>query len=932
MVDSAAPARPRPSALAGVFLVAGSVLLVEVTLTRVFAIQLWHHLTYMVVSIAMLGLGAAGSLLTARPELVERGDARRVAASVARPALLYGFAAMLAIAFVTSVRVDSLRLWQEPRNFFALLLIYALLIAPFLLGGLSIGRALATWTRDVHRVYFADLTGSAIGALGSVLLLDRIGPAETVFVGGAVGVLGGSLLALGAGGRMRIAGIAASVPALVVAACFLGGVPALSLPPATWPVPFAPNKEVVRFDASTLAARLPSPVAEVEVSVPVEMPPSMGGNFGVIDRYPVRQRVVAQDGTAPTILVLDAADLEKHRFLDDSQAASGYVALAAQGRRPENVCVIGVGGGVDVMMALYHGARRVDAAEVNSAMVRLVREVFDEELGGLFREEDGPFAGRVFLHHAEGRSFVRHHDRTYDLIQLSGVDSFTALSTGAYTLSESYLYTVEAVREFYRHLAPGGLVNYSRFLLTEPRRPRETLRLALIAREALELEGVADPARSIAVFAGANWASTMIRKGPFQEAEIEALRAFAEREAFRGLVFDPLAPPGAPFGLPGDAVWAAKRLFGDRLARFTGREPAKVAPAADLLVEALEARLRGEDERAEDAVGRALERLGPDAGIARQTLGALLEEAQRAGRAPIEGFHRTRSDFHRLLEADAAERDRLVAEYPYAIDPVTDDRPFFFNYYKWRGLLGPAGRLEEQSHYHYDYPVGHAVLLASIVQIALFGFFLLVAPLLRLRRRAERTPHAAQWFGYFAALGLGFLFVEIALMQKLVLFLGHPTLALSVVLAGMLAFAGLGAGLSVRYDLGLGRDRIRLALFCGGAIALATLLSDLVLPALLGLPQALRLAIALLVLAPVGLALGAPFPAGLRLLEREAPHLVPWAWAANGFLSVLSSLLAVVVAMAAGFRAVLLLAAAIYLLGFLCLPRAASPASAPSAS
>ena len=83
-------------------------------------------------------------------------------------------------------------------------------------------------------------------------------------------------------------------------------------------------------------------------------------------------------------------------------------------------------------------------------------------------------------------------------------------------------------------------INYSRFILSHPKKPRETLRLANIARAALEELGVEDPAGSIAVFQGINWASTMIRRGPFTPVEIEALEAFAEREGFRGLVFNPL--------------------------------------------------------------------------------------------------------------------------------------------------------------------------------------------------------------------------------------------------------------------------------------------------------------------------------------------------------------------------------------------------------
>ena len=115
---------------------------------------------------------------------------------------------------------------------------------------------------------------------------------------------------------------------------------------------------------------------------------------------------------------------------------------------------------------------------------------------------------------------------------------------GAYALSESYLYTLEAVKDFYSKLEEGGYVNYSRFLLSNRAQPRETLRLANIAYTALSELGIENPASHLAVLQGNNWASTMIKRGPFTEAEITALRRFAEEQGFVGLLFDPLRPRG----------------------------------------------------------------------------------------------------------------------------------------------------------------------------------------------------------------------------------------------------------------------------------------------------------------------------------------------------------------------------------------------------
>jgi len=422
--------------------------------------------------------------------------------------------------------------------------------------------------------------------------------------------------------------------------------------------------------------------------------------------------------------------------------------------------------------------------------------------------------------------------------------------------------TREAIQDFHAHLNEGGIINYSRFFMHHPKRPRETLRLAYVAVDALRAAGVEDPASHVVVFKGKNWASTLIRKGPFTEVEVEGLRAFAALQGFHGLVFDPLWEPGTP--LP--------------------------APTSDAAAQ-------------------------PGPGV---------REAQVVFAALLRGTPEEQSDFE--------------ARYEYDVSVPSDDSPFFFNYYKYSGLL-PGGQpeldpAEFEAHepaqllallatdpYHPDFPVGHMVLLASLVQIALFAAIAILWPLRSLDRRGLASPHRWPVFVYFAALGTGFMFMEIVLMQKMVLFLGHPTYSLSVVLTSLLGFAGLGSLFAGRFE----DVDARLLRRLGAAILVVFLFewlaTSLLLPLALGAPIVVRGALTVAVVAPLGFVLGMPFPLGLRLLERAAPALIPWAWAINGFLSVLASTLCILLAMAIGISAVIALAAAIYALGFFALVR-----------
>jgi hypothetical protein len=899
----------------GIFLLAGSILLLEIALTRVFAIMLWHHLAYMVVSVAMLGFGAAGSLLTARGERSGPLPARALAGLAAA----YALTALLALRLASKLRVDTLSLVAEPANLAALGALYAIVFLPFLCGGGAIGLALTRLAPHVNRLYGADLLGSAAGGAASVLVLGQLGSAGAVTLAAGVGWIAAACFALAV--RERGGRVLASLPALCGVACLVlaGGVPALGIPALAWRVPYAPGKEFARIPGLAEATRLYSPTAEVEVGPSQKTIPILGGDFGRNDYQSVVARFVGQDGTAPTMLFHRAADLDAFPFLDDSQAGAAYVAFAARGGEAPRVLVIGAGGGIDVMIALAHGAPSVTAVEINRAMIDMVTDHFDGYLGGLFRKGGHLLSERIDLVHGEGRAFIRQSPERYDVIQLSGVDSFTALNTGAYTLSESYLYTTEAIQDFYEHLAEDGYLHFSRFIMKPPKKPRETLRLAHVAFAALRELGIEDPASRIAVFQGFDWASTLIKRSPFTSAELDALESFARLEGFLGLVFDPLAGPDDLVPKPERFGRRARGFFGLALERERtelGLPDAEEAAAS--LTQAFHQRLAGLEEEA----ARTLEKLarsGRGTPDVLDRLDALVGNQVRAARRDEEAFLAMRREFDALLRSADAERRAFVNSYPYDVTPSTDDAPFFFNYYRYSGIWGGprSGSDSAKEVYHPDTPVGHMVLLGSLAQITAAAALMILLPLRRLRRRGVATAGRWRVLVYFAALGAGFMFVEIALMQKLVLFLGHPIYAVTVVLTSLLAFAGLGSLLAGRFEE-VTRQHIRvLAVFVVGLVLCEALASSQLLQPLLAWPFAARVAVSVALLAPLALALGMPFPLGIRVVSTRAPELVPWAWAVNGFLSVFSSIFCIVLAMSIGFSRVLLVAALVYVCGFL---------------
>jgi hypothetical protein len=199
-------------------------------------------------------------------------------------------------------------------------------------------------------------------------------------------------------------------------------------------------------------------------------------------------------------------------------------------------------------------------------------------------------------------------------------------------------------------------------------------------------------------------------------------------------------------------------------------------------------------------------------------------------------------------------------------------------------------------------------VLIALLAIALLTSFVLIALPLAFSRKgaAEAKGPRGRTLAYFGLLGLGFLFVEIPLMQRFILFLDQPVYAFAAVVASILFFSGLGS-------LAAPRLTARRTLpFLVAAVLLYLVGLPLFLDGLLGAPLGLRLLITALCLAPLGFLMGTPFPSGLAWLQERAPGMTPWAWAINGCLSVVASVLAAMIALSAGFSWVLAAGAVAY--------------------
>jgi hypothetical protein len=283
-----------------------------------------------------------------------------------------------------------------------------------------------------------------------------------------------------------------------------------------------------------------------------------------------------------------------------------------------------------------------------------------------------------------------------------------------------------------------------------------------------------------------------------------------------------------------------------------------------------------------------------------------------------------RNMYEAFLGLGSPDRERVfVSEYPYDVSPAEDTRPFFFHYAFWWHLFPSSYPALWTS-----VPVMELSVLLLLGIIGLVSFVAVFAPLRLLAGRGLAVEGRGRLAFYFAGIGIGYLAIEIALLQEFGLFLGHPNHALSVVLAALLFATGVGSLLSSRITAALGGVRFVSYALAGVVLALHAFGLPL-LPRLLGLPFSVRIVVVFTLIAPAGVLLGVFLPSALERVKTDAPAFIPWAWGINGAFSVMAPILAIAFSMTWGIRALLLSAIPVYLVVGLVHPEAGAGRTEP---
>jgi len=834
---------------AALFLLSAAVIGYELAVMRAYSVGSWSNFGAMVISIALLGFGLAGTLLTFIQKSIRRAPERWLAGL----ALAFMPAMALAHVLAQTVPFNPVLIVSDRRQIVWIGAYYAIYAVPFFVGALFINASFVAHSSRMHSLYFWNMAGSGVGGLFILVFMYLLSPDQLAIPLIALAAAAAALCFVEEeGGRLRLraerlmmtAGVLLFSAALVL---MFGRISVSEFKGISYARNFADAK---------LHYHSYSPLGEMHVygSAAFHFAPGLSDTAALnLDHMPRNAyRGLYIDGGGPIGIMRDL-DVSEERYMDFLPMSAPYRVLS----RPR-VLLVGLGGGIGAFTALYNGASRVQVVEANPDLVHLLRDVpeFKRYTGGLLRDP------RVQVATAEPRAFASRTRGTYDLVEISLIDSVGLSQAGGYSVDPNFMYTVEAIQDYMKSLAPAGILSVTVWNKLNP--PRNVPKLLATVVDALRSEGVEQPERRVFAFhLLLSTATMLVKNSDFTEDEVAKLRDFCRRLSFQVIAYPGMPRPAGDFAAMLAAYWDLFAL----------------------------------PPQAQDAAPA-----GGPAG---------------AGPVPDSG------EFYRHMTRwlmDGRERE-LHRGYLFNILPATDQRPFYTAYIKPRTIpifLDQLGAVSEEW--------GYLLLLGTLLQSILFGFLIVLVPIAgRWRELFAGNRGTLGIIVYYACLGLGYMLVEIFLIQKLSFFVADPIFAVSIVITSMLIISGLGSLSSGRLSWfraagGPARDQpdrtrgVRVAVV-GIALSLLFYIFGLspLIRAALGLPFLVRALIAVVVVAPAAFFMGMPFPNGLASLEKSHERLIPWAMGMNGALSVTGSVTAKLLSIAWGFPAVLVLAVLLYL-------------------
>ncbi len=790
-----------------VTLISVSIIAFQLSLIQILSIVQWYHFAYMIISVALLGFGAAGSFISLfRSHLLKKID-------LLLPVfmLLSGLFMALSVNVSQSnlFRFDSYKLFYDFSDIWLLILTYLLFFLPFFFGALSIGLILVKYVKNIGTLYFANMFGSGVGGFAAVILMWLFLPEKLpVFI---------SFLACFAGliivpKKLR-SGFSIIISCIIAVMVYLYINPGnlhLSEYKSLSKTLNLPDSKIIKHESS------PYGLIDVVQSSHIRYAP------GLSIKYPGTlslNSAVFNNGNWYGALVQSGDD-----SIDYFRHSTEYFPYLIKKRN--EVLILGAGSGRQITSAINSNALIITAVEGNKAITKLLMNELAVETDSLFNKKE------VQPRNIYPRTYLQKTSSKFDLISLPEIGSFGG-SSGLFALQEQYDLTKEAFNEMWGRLNNDGVITVSTWIDYPYRKP---LKILATVAEMLNDFGIKNANEFITAIKNWNTITFAIKRTPFDEEEIESIRKFCKR-----MNFDPLILSG---------------ITADERERFNKLQDKTFYTLIDKLLDSPE------------------------------------------------------------------EREIVYSEYPFNIRPAVDDKPYFSQFLQWKSISTLSAFFGNQSVPFFE--LGYILLYLTFVQIVILALILIIVPLFKIGWR-ERSPlgqNESKQTGkvrtllYFSGLGIGYMFIEIIFIQRFILYFGNVIYAAAAVVGLMLISSGFGSLVSQKFNAR--KNRLGLILFI---IIISLIIYTIFLSSLLKTTIVFTLPVKIIfttiLVGPPAFFMGMPFPLGLRMLAINDEIQVPWAWGINGVFSVISTVLATIIAIELGFIWVMIFAAGAYFISIL---------------
>ncbi len=760
----------------------------QILFSRIFSIKEGQSFISLLISLALLGFGFSGTLLT----LIKKKIEKRLNEFFNFFVAIFVLSIMVGFFIYSIIPLNTLEFLWDIRQPFYFFLYFLALIVPFTAGGLVIGISFLFEVK-AHTIYFSNLTGSAAGGIIPLILMNFFYPYEVLLI---------VLIAY-----IFIFGIYLLLFYKIYKNQFFLFIPLLVI------FFFIFHFSVIKFNlleysqykGISMAMRLPesqiidrkiTPHGIIEIVEAKGLRRVNGLSYNFTKDIP-QQKIIYIDGNQSGVII-KFNNLSQVEYVNWCSQAFPYYILSEDAKK--NLLVIG-SGAEGILRGISSGFDKICVVENNRKLMDILKKDKD--------------ASKIYLHpkveifNLEARNFFKINKKRFDLIEMNLYDSF--VSSTIQSLNENYLYTVEGLYEAYSSLSDKGILSISRWAISPMNDAIKIFSTAIKMCERFEIE---DYKKKIAFIRSANTVTLCISKS---EIQVKKVKEFSDK-----MYFDILYCNGITI---------------DKAAQYFKQKE----------------------------------------GISQEIIEKLLSN----------------------------ERKKFIEDYSYDVAPQVDNKPYYYNFFKWKTLRLILTQSRHTLPFH---EWGYGILLLLLIFVIFVGFFLILFPVLKMK--SFTLKGGGSFYFYFFLIGIAFFFVEVPLIQKLTLFLSYPVYSFSIVLTSLLFFSGLGSYFSGKISSGVKRKLIFLIPL---SIIISNFILDLFLNRFANLLLWQRLFLTLVIAGFPAFFMGFPFPSAIEILKsKNLTMAVSVAWAINGFASVISALLSSILAMNFGFNAVLSLSVLFY--------------------